>query len=77
MAGSMCTASITLPGTAPLGGGQNGLLSQALDNTVDSPYSCFSRSSPFSPFQAARIFMAFYVYLFLVVVFLILFLALL
>jgi hypothetical protein len=42
-------------GTAFHGGGQFGLLCQSLDSTGDSPYPCFSRSSPCSPFQAARI----------------------
>src|SRR5438132_2585173 len=43
----------------------------------DSPYACFSRSSPFSPFQTARIFMALHVFVFLLVVCLLLSLALL
>src|SRR5260221_1709325 len=41
----------------------------------DSPYACFSRSSPFSPFQTARIFMALHVFVFLLVVCLLLSLA--
>ena len=59
------------------GGGQFGLLSQSLDGTVDSPYPCFSRSSPCSPFQAARIFLAVHLFLFLLVFFFLLSLALL
>src|SRR3989440_11423129 len=43
----------------------------------DSPYACFSRSSPFSPFQTARIFMALHVFVFLLVVCLLLSLAML
>src|SRR5947207_13761375 len=41
----------------------------------DSPYPCFSRSSPFSPFLAARIVMPIHVYVFLLVVCLLLCLA--
>jgi hypothetical protein len=64
-------------GTAPLGGGEFGLLSHSLDSIVDSPYPCFSRSSPFSPFLAARICMVLHVFVFLLVVCLLLSLALL
>jgi hypothetical protein len=42
-------------GTANHGGGQIGLLSHSLDCMVDLPYGSFSRNSPFSPFQVARI----------------------
>lgn len=35
---------------------------------VDSPYACFSRRSPFSPFQAARFRMSLHVFVFLLVV---------
>jgi hypothetical protein len=48
----------------------NSDISPNRDSTVDSPYSCFYRSSPYLPFQAARIFMALHVILFLLVVFL-------
>src|SRR2546421_4002057 len=41
----------------------------------ESPYPCFSRSSPFSPFLAARIVMPIHVYVFLLVVCLLLCLA--
>ena len=44
---------------------------------VDSPYPCISRSSPFSPFLAARIVMPVHIYVFLLVVCLLLCLALL
>src|SRR5262249_35011718 len=64
-------------GTAIHDGGQFGHLSHSLDSTGESLYPCFSRSSPFSPFQAARIVMPFPVYVFLFVIFLILCLALL
>src|SRR5215469_5119674 len=40
-----------------------------------SPYPCFSRNSPFSPFLAARIYMALHVYVFPLVVCLLLSLA--
>src|SRR5215471_2243345 len=45
----------------------------------DSPYPCFSRSFPFSPFQAARLCMALHVFMFvfLLVICLLLSLALL
>src|SRR5215469_1470355 len=59
------------------GSGQFGLLSQSLDSAHDSPYPCFSRSSPFSPFPAARFHMALPTFVFLLVVCLLLFLALL
>src|SRR5258708_12454488 len=68
---------ISFLGTAPLGGGEFGLLSQSLDSIVDSPYPCLSRSSPFSPFLAARICMVLHVFVFLLVVCLLLSLALL
>jgi hypothetical protein len=48
-----------------------------LTATIDSPYPYLSRSSPFLSFQAARIFMTFQIYVFLLVFFLILSLALL
>jgi hypothetical protein len=43
-------------------------LSLLLDSTLGSPYPCFSRNSPFSPFQAARFRMAFHMFVFLLVV---------
>jgi hypothetical protein len=55
-------------GTAPLGDGEFGLLTHSLDSMGDSPSACFSRSSPFSPFQPARIVMALHVFVFLLVV---------
>src|SRR5215469_11435801 len=50
------------------GSGQFGLLSHSLDSAHDSPFPCFSRSSPFSPFQAARFHMALPSFVFLLVV---------
>ncbi len=40
----------SLRGTAPLGGGQFGLLFHWLDRRIESPYACFSRSSPEAPY---------------------------
>jgi hypothetical protein len=40
--------------------------------SLDAPYPSFERSYPFSPFQAARILLAFQVFLFLLVFFLLL-----
>jgi hypothetical protein len=48
-----------------------------LTATIDSSYACFSRSSPCSRFQAVRIVMASEVFVFLLVSFLVLSLALL
>jgi hypothetical protein len=56
-------------GTAPHGGGQFGQLSHSLDSMGDSPSpSLYIWSSPFSPFQTARIVLALHVFVFLLVV---------
>ncbi len=57
--------------------GQFGLLSQSLDRTVDLPYPCLSRSSPFFSFQIARIVMSVHMHIFLLLACLFLSLALL
>ena len=64
-------------GTAPHGGGQFGQLSHSLESMGDSPSPSLEYiwSSPFSPFQTARIVLALHGFVFLLVICLLLSLA--
>ena len=57
-------------GTAPHGGGQFGQLSHSLESMGDSPSPSLEYiwSSPFSPFQTARIVLALHGFVFLLVI---------